>query len=170
MIIQEERDKQQRQRAKDLEQEVEYVDSARNISVVLDSGDLSEDFESHGIDSGKRDKCGPNSKMLHRLAKYYAGKKETNLAMAALEEAQSLVVEEKDKDFSLQVTEARLNLETGNYLQALKSAEIVLWQPEYKKSLTALYVKAQSLFNLCDFERALITFHKGIHTFLLLVN
>ena len=108
-IIQEERDKQQRQRAKDLEQEVEYVDSARNISVVLDSGDLSEDFESHGIDSGKRDKCGPNSKMLHRLAKYYAGKKETNLAMAALEEAQSLVVEEKDKDFSLQVTEARPN-------------------------------------------------------------
>ena len=159
-IIKEERDKQQRLRERDSDEEVQYIDSARNISVVLDSGDLANDFEAQGFESGvKRDKCAPNSKMFHRLAKYYAKKKKTKLAMIALEDAQKLTL--ADKDYSLQETEARLHLDTGNYLKALKCAEIVLWQPEYKKSLTAIYVKSQALFNLCDFEHALIMFNKG---------
>ena len=31
----------------------------------------------------------------------------------------------------------------------------------YKHSATAIYVKGQSLFNLCNFEHALIMFNKG---------
>ena len=158
-IIKEERDKQQRLRGKDTDEEVQYIDSARNISVVLDSGDLVDDFESQGFESGgKRDKCAPNSKMFHRLAKYYANKKNTKLAMIALKDAQKLALE---KDYSIQETEAKIYLDMGNYLKALKCAEVVLWQPEYKKSLTAIYVKSQALFNLCDFEHALIMFNKG---------
>ena len=47
-IVLEDKEKQERHRKKDLDEEVEYVDNARNISVVLDSGDLAKDFESHG--------------------------------------------------------------------------------------------------------------------------
>ena len=163
-LIKEERDKQIRLRVKGLEVEdgVAYVDTARNISVVLESGDLSEDFQELGLESGnKYDKLAPNSKMFHRLAKYYANKKETNLAMNALEDAQRLVTDAKEKDFSIQETEARLHLDTGKYEKALKCAEKVLWQPNYKNSLMAIYVKSQALFNLCDFEHSLMAFHKG---------
>ena len=76
-------------------------------------------------------------------------------------EAQSMMVETKERDFSIYETESKLHLDSGNYLKALKCAEIVLWQPYYKNSLKAIYVKSQALFNLCDFEHALIMFHKG---------
>ena len=159
-IVAEERDKLKRLRAKDKGDEVQYVDSARNISVVLDSEDLSKDLEEGGFDSGKRDKCAPNSKMFHRLAKYYASKKEPGLAMEALENAQKLL--DNDGNFDIMETEALLHLNMGNYIDALKSAEIILRQSKCKDSLVATYVKGQALFNICDFEHALIMFHKGI--------
>ena len=163
-IVLEDKEKQERHRKKDLDEEVEYVDNARNISVVLDSGDLAKDFESHGLDAGVRqENNGTNSKMFHRLAKYYASKKEIKLAMDALEDAQRLAEKEKDKekDYNMYETEAKLHLSTGNYLKALKCAEKVLWQEEFKASQTAIYVKSQALYNLCDFEHALIMFYKG---------
>ena len=161
-IVLEEKEKQERHRKKELDEEVEYVDNARNISVVLDSGDLAKDFESHGLDAGVRQEDhGPNSKMFHRLAKYYASKKEIKLAMDALEDAQRLAEKAKEKDYSMYETEAKLHLSTGNYLKALKCAEKVLWQEEFKTSQTAIYVKSQALYNLCDFEHALIMFYQG---------
>ena len=51
-IIKEDRDKQQRLRERDTDEEVQYIDRARNISVVLDSGDLANDFEAQGFESG----------------------------------------------------------------------------------------------------------------------
>ena len=167
-LIQVERDKQQRLRKKDTDEEVEYVDNARNISVVLDSGDLANDFEAQGFESStKKDKCAPNSKMFHRLAKYYANKKAMKLAMAALEDAQKFKVDANERDYTIVETEARLHLDTGNYLKALKCAEIVLWQPNFKQSSRSIFVKSQALFNLCDFEHALIMFHKGINNIFL---
>ena len=58
-------------------------------------------------------------------------------------------------------TQALLHLNMGSYLKAFKFAEIILHQPGYKKSINAIYVLSQALFNLCDFEHALIMFHKG---------
>ena len=167
-LIAEERDKKKRIREKEKEKgkgnkedEVQYVDSSRNISVVLDSEDLSKDLEEGGFDSGgKRDQCAPNSKMFHRLAKYYAHKKETNLAMIALEDARKLFYE-NEQNFDIMETEARLHLDMGNYLKAFKCAEIILHQPGYKDSIKVIYFKGQALFSLCDFEHALIMFYKS---------
>jgi tetratricopeptide (TPR) repeat protein len=120
-----------------------------------------KDLEEGGFDSvGKRGQCAPNSKMFHRLAKYYAHKKETNLAMIALEDARKLFYED-EQNFDIMETEAKLHLDMGNYLKAFKCAEIILHPPGYKDSITAIYVKGQALFSLCDFEHALIMFYKG---------
>ena len=78
----------------------------------------------------------------------------------------------------------RILLESGQYHKALKLAETVLQAKadigfyfckyfqnlicscnqlfaETVISTDAIYVKAQSLFNLCDFEHSLIMFHRG---------
>ena len=60
-LIKEEKDRQTRTRDKG--DEMQYVDRARNISVVLDSEDLAKDLEEGGLESGKTDASAPNSKM-----------------------------------------------------------------------------------------------------------
>ncbi len=42
---------------------------------------------------------------------------------------------------------------------ALQSSEDVL--VENKRNLRAIYIKAESLFNLCQFEHAMVHFHRG---------
>jgi hypothetical protein len=51
------------------EDETEYVDSARNISVVLGEEDLVKDFIDQGYSKGE-EKGGPNSKMFHTEARF----------------------------------------------------------------------------------------------------
>lgn len=59
-VVFEEKEKQQREREKGVEDlAVSYVDTNRNISVVLESKDLSEDLEEEGFG---QDPTAPNSK------------------------------------------------------------------------------------------------------------
>ena len=57
-------------------------------------------------------------------------------------------------------TQAELEFEKGDYKAALKILGTVLTKKN-KNSWKAIFVKAESLFHLCDFEHALIMYHKG---------
>ena len=48
----------------------------------------------------------------------------------------------------------------GNWPSALQSAEDVL--KEAKRNLRAIFIKAESLFNLCYFEHAMVHFYRGL--------
>ncbi len=48
----------------------------------------------------------------------------------------------------------------GNWENALEAAEDVL--EEDKHNIKATYVKAESLFNICEFEHSLVLFHRGL--------
>lgn len=57
------------------------------------------------------------------------------------------------------MSKAKVQLKLGKWLGAFKSAEDVL--KEDKNNWRALLVKAESLFNLCHFERAMVIFYQG---------
>ena len=58
-----------------------------------------------------------------------------------------------------QATKAKCLLLMGNWPLALYSAQQVL--DVDKNFVKAIYVKAESLYNTCDFEHALIYYHRG---------
>ena len=47
----------------------------------------------------------------------------------------------------------------GNWNDAMKAAEIVMSRD--KKNINAIQIKAESLYNSCFFEHALVLFHRG---------
>ena len=55
---------------------------------------------------------------------------------------------------------ARCHLMMGSWGNALEAAEVVLG--EDKRNIKAIYVKAEALFNLCEFEHSLVHFHRGL--------
>ena len=48
----------------------------------------------------------------------------------------------------------------GNWTAALDSSQDVL--EENKRNIRAIFVKAEALFSLCQFEHALVHFHRGL--------
>ncbi len=48
----------------------------------------------------------------------------------------------------------------GSWEEALEAAEAVL--VEDKRNIKAVFVKAEALFNLCEFEHSLVLFHRGL--------
>ena len=74
----------------------------------------------------------------------------------------SLFVAEKMSEtlnFDVLITKAEALLTLGDYRAALRAAETILCTR--KQSIEAMRVKADSLFNLCDFEHALVTYYRG---------
>ena len=118
-IIQE-KEKQVRFREKNVLESVSYVDSARNIAVVLEAKDLSEDLENEKL-GFKVDPTAPNTKvrsglsfvtvdpveMFHKVAKYYGKKKQFVLASSSLESAEELQTSRR-RDWSVAVTKAEV--------------------------------------------------------------
>ena len=135
--------------------ETEYVDSARNISVVLGSEDLVKDFIEQGY-SKSDDTGGPTSKTYHTEAIFQIKKKKMEKAMGTLAIAEQL---SETLNFDILTTKAKTFLAMGDYRAALRTAETILCTK--KNSLAAIKVKADSLFNLCDFEHSLVTYYKG---------
>ena len=151
-----EKEKQVRIREKTVEDSVAYVDSGRyvlphiphssylishlrNIAVVLEAKDLSDEIEPKGY---KTDPTAPNTKvryqvlledcvvikllqMFHKVAKYYGNKKQLELARDWLDRAEECQKSQR-RDWSVVVTRARILLESGQYHKALKLAETVL--------------------------------------------
>ena len=136
-IIQE-KEKQVRFREKHVLESVSYVDSARNIAVVLEAKDLSEDLESEKL-GFKVDPTAPSTKvrpglssltvypveMFHKVAKYYEKKKQFVLASSSLESAEALQTSRR-RDWSVAVTKAEVSLSLGQYSKALKLADAVV--------------------------------------------
>ena len=54
---------------------------------------------------------------------------------------------------------AKCHLMMGNFTDAMKAAEIVLSKD--RKNIQAIQVKAESLYNSCFFEHALVLFYRG---------
>ena len=54
---------------------------------------------------------------------------------------------------------AKCHLQMGNWALALKSSQQVLETD--KRFVKAILVKAESLYNTCSFEHALIYYHRG---------
>ena len=52
----------------------------------------------------------------------------------------------------------------GSWENALEAAEVVI--AEDKKNIKAVFVKAEALFNICEFEHSLVLFHRGLVSFL----
>lgn len=63
-----------------------------------------------------------------------------------------------EKFVAIVSTQAICLLKLGDFITAKKFAEEVLMRTT---SAEAQYVKAESLYNLCEFEHALVTFYKG---------
>ena len=111
----------------------------RNISVVLEAKDLSDEIE---VEGQKKDLTAPNTKvssvsescvvvvvdplqMFHKVAKYYGNKKQLELARDWLDRAEECQ-NSRRRDWSVVVTKARILMESGQYQKSLKLAETVL--------------------------------------------
>jgi hypothetical protein len=55
---------------------------------------------------------------------------------------------------------ARVHLITNNWDDATTAADMVIQRD--KTSTKAMQVKAEALFNVCQFEHALVHFHRGM--------
>ena len=104
---------------------------------------------------------GPSSLMLHNEAIHH-------LKMGKMKQATNCLLRAQDmldtEDIPMLTTLAMIELKTGNYPQALKTSGAIIRNE--KTNLKAIFVRAEALFNLCDFEHALVLYHKGIqHNF-----
>ena len=152
-----ERDKQMRQRQK-ADEEVTYVDNNRNISVNIGTDDLKQDMEEQGICHVTEEDGGPNCAMLHHEALYHLKMRRLKQATDCAEKAQEML--QTDEDTHILTTLAEIEMKKGNYQKALKTSGTILRME--KSNLRAIFVRAEALFNMCDFEHALVLYHKGI--------
>ena len=148
----------QNKKRENADEEVTYVDSSRNISVALGEEDLKQDLSEQGLSTGlTQDVGGPSSNQFHKEALYHLKKNNVFHALECATKAQDLA---EKTDYDILTTQATLEFQKGEYRAALKTCGTVLKQKN-KQNWKAIYVKAECLFNLCDFEHALIMYHKG---------
>ena len=86
------------------EDETEYVDSARNISVVLGNEDLVKDFIEQGFTKSE-ETGGPSSKMFLTQAKFQIKMQKIETAMGSL-----FVAEKMSETFNFDVLKLKLSL------------------------------------------------------------
>ena len=137
-----------------------YVDTYRMISVNAGSG--NEDLKSIMAHSGRKirtdDKLAPGEPDLHmylRLADHLMKKGLIDSAMQSITEAADFNPESP----LVLMAAAKCHTMTGHWEGSLQAVEAVL-QMEPKNTKAVLF-KAEALFNLCQFEAALVFFHRG---------
>ena len=109
-----------------------------------------------------------DSDVAHRQAEHFIKKSNFQCALKCIEQARMgyLKQNEGERDFGekfvgIVSTQAICLLKLGDFHTAKKFAEEVLMRTT---SAEAQYVKAESLYNLCEFEHALVTYYKGQHS------
>jgi tetratricopeptide (TPR) repeat protein len=137
------------------DEEVTYVDSNRNISVALGEEDLKQDLTEQGL-SKELIQDGPSKSLFHNEVAYHSKKGNLNHAIECAAMAQELL---DGTDYEILTTQAGLQFHAGEYKEALKTAGTFLQNK--KDSWKAIFIKAECFYNLCDFEHALIMYHKG---------
>ena len=116
------------------------------------------------------------SQMFLKVAKYFFNKKEFDIALRSLDQAEKLS-KPRQGDVDVWIKKAEVFLENGSFKKSLHISEQILKQkgkswlstenchidkyPGLENSSVATLLKGQSLFNLCHFEHALIMFHRG---------
>ena len=114
--------------------------------------------------------------MFLKVAKYFFNKKEFDIALRSLDQAEKLS-KPRQGDVDVWIKKAEVFLENGSFNKSLHISEQILKQKgkswlstdndhidKYlglENSSVATLLKGQSLFNLCHFEHALIMFHRG---------
>ena len=159
--------KQKKSRKKQQEDETQdhfmsYTDPSRNIAVGDLSGELLGSFKKTKSFSIVRENKGSDSEVAHRQAVHFMKKNNFQCAFKFIEKARISALKEMDgykcqSYVSIIETEAHCFLKLGDFNKANQCAEEVLSQ--YNSS-EAQYVKAESLYNLCQFEHALVAFHQ----------
>ena len=137
-----------------------YVDSYRMISVSAGSGnaDLKSIMASSGRKIRTDDKLAPGEPDLHmylRLADHLMKKGLIEGAMQSIAEAADFDPESP----LVLMAAARCHTMVGHWEGSLQACEAIL-QVEPKNTKAVLF-KAEALFNLCQFEAALMYFHRG---------
>lgn len=140
-----------------IEEEVTYVDTNRNIAVVMGDEDLMEKLNEQGLSHCLVAEEGVQTQdLLFREAFYHFKKKRFGHALQCATRAQEL---SEETDLDILTLQAELEVQTGDYQAALKSAGTIL--RENKNNWKALFIKAECLYNLCEFEHALIMYYRG---------
>ena len=111
------------------------------------------------------DNTGVDCEVSHRQAEHFIKKSNFQCALKCIEQARMgyLQQNEGEREFgekfvAIVSTQAICLLKLGDFITAKKFAEEVLVRTT---SPEAQYVKAESLYNLCEFEHALVTFYRG---------
>ena len=147
---------QKRQKA---DEEVGYVDSSRGISVVLGSQDLGADIKA-GKKSDNYEPAAPNCEVYFTQAKNFIAKKKYETALDYLNMALSSGDMKNVIKNGILCAMAQCYLDLGEFDTSKKWAEDVLKNdPNY---IPAVLIKGESLYNICDFEHAMVVFSSGL--------
>ncbi|XP_023320466.1 uncharacterized protein LOC111695379 [Eurytemora carolleeae] len=147
-------DKQNRKRAKiSPKDQGTYVDGHRNISVAIDSKDLTKSLKTTSSELLQlEDEGDVNSILYSRQALHFGAKKQFQKSKKYFSLAHLM----NPDDTEILSSYAASLLSCGEHDQAMEYAELVLRLDPY--SVKALSVKAESLYHTCCFERALVIF------------
>ena len=145
-----------RKQRDDDELDVQYTDSQRGISVVLDSEGGGEDLKGDikGLDGVEEDLTLPYDLYL-KQAEYFIKK---NLDKEALNRL-NIALKLEPESLEVLSTRSKCNLKLGNWRAALEDAEDVL--DKDTNFVKAVFCKSEALFNMCYFEYALLGYQKG---------
>ena len=160
--------KQKKSREKHQEDEnqdhfVSYTDPSRNIAVGDPSTELLGSLKKKKNLGTERVYKGSESDVAHRQAIHFMKKNNFECAFKFIEKARICALKEM-QGFDCQSfvfiieTEARCYLKLGDFNNAKQFADKVLSK---QQSSEAQFVKAEALYNLCQFEHALVAFNKG---------
>ena len=147
---------QKRQKADD---EVTYVDANRGISVVLGSADIGADIKA-GRKSDNYEPAAPSCEVYFTQAKNFMARKNYETALDYL----SMALNAGDMKLGLKngilCSMAKCYLDLGSFETSKKWAEDVLKNDA--NYIPAVLIKGESLYNICDFEHAMVVFYTGL--------
>ena len=137
-----------------------YVDTSRNISVSLGCKDLRGDLLEKG--RATTDPLSHNPTVYYHQAKHFASKLDFANTLLYLSLALDANKEENDLDIATRVmsTQALCLAKLGDFDLSQRSAEAVLRLDP--ACVEAIWIKAESLYNNCDFEHAMAVFSRGL--------
>ena len=147
---------QKRQKATD---EVSYVDTSRSISVVLGAMDLGADIKA-GKKSDNYEPAAPNSEVYFTQAKNFMARKNYETALDYLKMALSAGDMKSGLKNGIMCAMAQFHLDLGAFKTSKKWAEDVLKNDG--NYIPAVLIKGESLYNICDFEHAMVVFYTGL--------
>ena len=149
---------------KKAENHVSYVDLSRNSSVVIDTVDLADAIKKTPGSIPES----PKPEVFFNMAKNLMVKQQFEDAIKCLKLAQYAIkpADPHGPDLPISILPdvlcalARCYLKLGQFQTCLSLVQLVLI--ENPRCISAIWIKAESLYNTCDFERAMALFYRGL--------